>query len=119
MTLLQFLQQVVGNSLKSLEVSEDKANQRVEEFKRQLKTLTIKLKEAETRAENAEKNVKKLQKEVDRLEGRLHNWLIEHLLPRMVFDTFAGRTVHSRWFYTDDQAQMIVVALTFPPYYSI
>lgn len=55
--------------MKSLEVSEEKANQRVEEFKRQLKTLTAKLKEAENRAELAEKTVKKLQKEVDRLEG--------------------------------------------------
>ena len=63
--------QVVGNSLKSLEVSEEKANQRVEEFKRQLKSLTIKLKEAENRAELAEKTVKKLQKEVDRLEGMI------------------------------------------------
>jgi hypothetical protein len=53
-----------------LEVSEEKANQRVEEFKRQLKSLTVKLKEAENRAELAEKTVKKLQKEVDRLEGR-------------------------------------------------
>lgn len=63
------MRQVVGNSLKSLEVSEEKANQRVEEFKKQLKTLTSKLKEAEARAEYAEKTVKKLQKEVDRLEG--------------------------------------------------
>lgn len=55
--------------MKSLEVSEEKANQRVEEFKRQLKSLTVKLKEAENRAELAEKTVKKLQKEVDRLEG--------------------------------------------------
>lgn len=52
-----------------MEVSEEKANQRVEEFKKQLKTLTVKLKEAEARAEYAEKTVKKLQKEVDRLEG--------------------------------------------------
>lgn len=66
--------QVVGNSLKSLEVSEEKANQRVEEFKKQLKTLTIKLKEAEARAEYAEKTVKKLQKEVDRLEGMTENF---------------------------------------------
>lgn len=57
--------------MKSLEVSEEKANQRVEEFKKQLKTLTTKLKEAEARAEYAEKTVKKLQKEVDRLEGIL------------------------------------------------
>lgn len=42
----------------------------MEEFKRQLKSLTGKLKEAENRAEYAEKTVKKLQKEVDRLEGR-------------------------------------------------
>lgn len=62
---------VVGNSLKSLEVSEEKANQRVEEFKKQLKSLTVKLKEAEARAEYAEKTVKKLQKEVDRLEGTI------------------------------------------------
>lgn len=34
-----------------------------------MKTLTVKLKEAENRAENAEKSVKRLQKEVDRLEG--------------------------------------------------
>jgi len=50
-------------------VSEEKANQRVEEFKREMKTLSIKLKEAEQRAEHAEKQVKRLQKEVDRLEG--------------------------------------------------
>lgn len=36
---------VVGNSLKSLEVSEEKANQRVEEYKRQIKSLSVKLKE--------------------------------------------------------------------------
>lgn len=52
-----------------MEVSEEKANQRVEEFKREMKVLTVKLKEAENRAENAEKSVKRLQKEVDRLEG--------------------------------------------------
>lgn len=57
--------------MKSLEVSEEKANQRVEEFKREMKTLTVKLKEAEQRAEHAEKQVKRLQKEVDRLEGQL------------------------------------------------
>lgn len=60
--------------MKSLEVSEEKANQRVEEFKREMKTLTIKLKEAEQRAEHAEKNVKRLQKEVDRLEGKQFNF---------------------------------------------
>jgi len=34
----------------------------VEEFKREMKTLTVRLKEAENRAEQAEKQVKRLQK---------------------------------------------------------
>lgn len=54
-------------------MSEEKANQRVEEFKREMKTLSVKLKEAEQRAEHAEKQVKRLQKEVDRLEGMFYN----------------------------------------------
>merc|ERR1712192_161808 len=51
---------VVANNLKSLEVAEEKANQR-----EQIKTLSAKLKQAEARAEFAEKSVQKLQKEVD------------------------------------------------------
>ncbi|XP_072153110.1 uncharacterized protein [Bemisia tabaci] len=62
---------VVGNNLKSLEVSEEKANQREEEYKQQIKNLTNRLKEAEARAEFAERSVQKLQKEVDRLEDDL------------------------------------------------
>ena len=55
--------------MKSLEVSEEKANQREESYKEQIKHLTAKLKQAEARAEFAERSVQKLQKEVDRLEG--------------------------------------------------
>merc|ERR1712117_555895 len=62
---------VVGNNLKSLEVSEEKANQGEEAYKEQIKTLTAKLKQAEAHAEFAEKSVQKLQKEVDRLEDEL------------------------------------------------
>merc|ERR1711920_1206710 len=62
---------VVGNNLKSLEVSEEKANQREESYKEQIKTLTTKLKQAEARAEFAERSVQKLQKEFDRLEDEL------------------------------------------------
>merc|ERR1712139_654262 len=62
---------VVGNNLKSLEVSEEKANQREESYKEQIKTLTGRLKQAEARAEFAERSVQKLQKEVDRLEDEL------------------------------------------------
>merc|ERR1712080_128553 len=62
---------VVGNNLKSLEVSEEKANQREEMYKGQIKTLNAKLKQAEARAEFAERSVQKLQKEVDRLEDEL------------------------------------------------
>merc|ERR1712012_1341298 len=62
---------VVANNLKSLEVSEEKANQRETSYKEQIKTLTAKLKQAEARAEFAEKSVQKLQHEVDRLEDEL------------------------------------------------
>merc|ERR1712142_931896 len=57
---------VVANNLKSLEVAEEKANQREKSYKEQIKTLTAKLKQAEARAEFADKSVQKLQKEVDR-----------------------------------------------------
>ena len=56
---------VVANNLKSLEVAEEKANQREKTYKEQIKTLSAKLKQAEARAEFAEKSVLKLQKEVD------------------------------------------------------
>merc|ERR1712152_8664 len=62
---------VVANNLKSLEVSEDKANQREAFYKDEIKRLTAKLKQSETRAEFAERSVGKLQKEVDRLEDEL------------------------------------------------
>jgi len=62
---------VVANNLKSLEVSEDKANQRESYYKDEIKRLTAKLKQYETRAEFAERSVQKLQKEVDRLEDEL------------------------------------------------
>merc|ERR1711982_130147 len=62
---------VVATNLKSLEVSEDKANQGEASYKEQIKSLTAKLKQAEARAEFAERSVQKLQKEVDRLEDEL------------------------------------------------
>merc|ERR1712192_56229 len=62
---------VVANNLKSLEVAEEKANQREKTYKEQIKTLTAKLKQAEAFSEFAEKSVQKLQKEVDRLEDEL------------------------------------------------
>ena len=55
---------VVANNLRSLEVSEEKANQREIANKEQVKTLTAKLKQAEARAEFAERSVQKLQMEV-------------------------------------------------------
>ena len=55
---------VVANNLKSLEVSEDKANQREQYYKDEIKRVTAKLKQGETRSEFAERSVGKLQKEV-------------------------------------------------------
>ena len=64
---------VVANNLKSLEVAEEKANQREKTYKESIKTLTAKLKQAEARAEFAEKSVMKLQKEVNPLFKSLFN----------------------------------------------
>ncbi|KAK0181202.1 hypothetical protein PV327_003504 [Microctonus hyperodae] len=62
---------IVGNILKSLEVSEEKANQRVEIFKLQLSDLKVRLYEVERRAIIAEKMMTLLQKELDTREDKL------------------------------------------------
>lgn len=54
-------------------MSEEKSQQREEQYMSQIRIMTAKLKEAEARAEFAERSVQKLQKEVDRLEGMFHN----------------------------------------------
>merc|ERR1711962_234588 len=62
---------VVANNLRSLEVSEEKANQREDGYRERIKELTMKLDQAEGRAELADRCVLKLQKQVDRLEDEL------------------------------------------------
>ncbi|KAI3379891.1 hypothetical protein SNEBB_010929 [Seison nebaliae] len=62
---------VVGNNMKSLEVSEAEATQREESYEEQTRDLSARLKDAEQRADYAERTVSKLQKEVDRLEDEL------------------------------------------------
>ncbi|KAJ8673985.1 hypothetical protein QAD02_005247 [Eretmocerus hayati] len=62
---------IVQNIVKSLVVSEEKANARVADMKDQLKELKKRLKLAEKRAIIAERTVKKLLKEVDFKEDEL------------------------------------------------
>ena len=62
---------VVANNLRSLEVSEDKANKRESHYKEEIKRLTVKLKQSETRSEFAERSVLKLQKEVRKREHKM------------------------------------------------
>ena len=64
---------VVANNLKSLEVSEAKSNAREKADKQEVKHLSAKLKQAESRAEFAEKSVTKLQHEADKLDTDLIN----------------------------------------------
>ena len=73
---------VVANNLKSLEVAEEKANQREKTYKEQIKTLSAKLKQAEARAEFAEKSVQKLQKEVLSVVFFFFKATIPFLFPR-------------------------------------
>nr|AHL30199.1 NF1 [Urechis unicinctus] len=62
---------VVGNNMKSLEISEQEASQREDSYEESIRDLTARLKDAENRAAEAERTVSKLQKEVDRLEDEL------------------------------------------------
>lgn len=62
---------IVGNNVKSLEVSEEKALEREAHYEDQIRNLAQRLKEAETRAQFAERSVLKLQKEIDRMEDDL------------------------------------------------
>merc|ERR1712121_228816 len=62
---------VVGNNMKSLEISEQEASQREDGYEESIRDLTARLKDAEHRATEAERTVSKLQKEVDRLEDEL------------------------------------------------
>jgi len=62
---------VVGNNMKSLEISEQEASQREDSYEESIRDLTARLKDAENRATEAERTVSKLQKEVDRLEDEL------------------------------------------------
>jgi len=62
---------VVGNNMKSLEISEQEASQREDSYEESIRDLTARLKDAEHRATEAERTVSKLQKEVDRLEDEL------------------------------------------------
>merc|ERR1712168_349170 len=62
---------VVGNNMKSLEISEQEASQREASYEESIRDFTARLKDAEDRATKAERTVSKLQKEVDRLEDDL------------------------------------------------
>merc|ERR1712156_662979 len=59
---------VVGQNLQSLEVSEEKAIQREENYQKQMKDLSSRLKVAETRDENATMNIGRLNIKIDQIE---------------------------------------------------
>ncbi len=63
--------QVVGQNLQSLEVSEEKAIQREENYQKQIRELTERLKAAERRDENATMNIGRLNIKIDQVEETL------------------------------------------------
>merc|ERR1712241_173065 len=62
---------VVGQNLQQLEVSEEKALQREENYQNQLHNLTESLKAAENREENAIMNIQRLNIRIDQIEEDL------------------------------------------------
>ncbi len=63
--------QVVGQNLQSLEVSEEKAIQREENYQKQIRELKERLKAAERRDENATMNIGRLNIKIDQVEETL------------------------------------------------
>ncbi len=78
---------VVGNNLQQLEVSEEKANLREENYQKQIHDLMQRLKATETRAENAEMNIQRLNIRIDQVEDDL---LAEKLKIKAVSDDLDG-----------------------------
>lgn len=64
---------VVGQNLQQLEVSEEKALKREENYQNQLKNIMDSLKNAENREENATMNIQRLNIRIDQVEDDLVN----------------------------------------------
>jgi len=62
---------VVGNNMKSLEISESEASQREEAYEETIRDLNERLKDAENRAAEFERQTNKMQKENEALEDEL------------------------------------------------
>merc|ERR1711994_295864 len=78
---------VVGQNLQQLEVSEEKALQREENYQNQIKNLTDSLKTAENREENATMNIQRLNIRIDQIEEDL---LSEKLKIKSISDDLDG-----------------------------
>merc|ERR1712061_925189 len=74
---------VVGQNLQQLEVSEEKALQREDNYQSQIKDLMDKLKNAENREENATMNIQRSYVRIDQIEEDL---LTEKLKIKAVSD---------------------------------
>merc|ERR1712060_135008 len=62
---------VGGNNLQQLEVSEEKAMAREENYQKQLHELMVRLKAAENEVENSEMNIQRLNIRIDQIEDEL------------------------------------------------
>merc|ERR1712156_985616 len=78
---------VVGQNLQQLEVSEEKALQREENYQNQIKNLADSLKVAENREENATMNIQRLNIRIDQIEEDL---LSEKLKIKSISDDLDG-----------------------------
>merc|ERR1719411_1328485 len=65
---------IVGQNMKTLELSETNALKRHEEYEEKIRDLTLNLKFTEIQAAAAEREAAKLQKELDALTEELNDW---------------------------------------------
>merc|ERR1719370_2640260 len=74
---------VIGDNMKAMEVSEEKAHQREDILKDQIRHLVSRLKDAESRAEYGEMNVQRIHLQIDQLEDELIvSWMPQASIPR-------------------------------------
>ncbi|XP_076104500.1 uncharacterized protein LOC143073090 isoform X23 [Mytilus galloprovincialis] len=64
---------VIGNNMKSLELSQEEASQREDSYEETIRDLTNRLKDAEYRAETSDRTVQTLQREVDKIQEDYEN----------------------------------------------